>query len=248
MSIIKGARNEDEAKKFYDWALTADVQSRAQDGELLPAAVEQGGDAVAARARPLDDQADRLRLQEVRLLRRAQAPAEALGRRGVVAAAVAEARAGRPAKRRPGRSIRSSPSGWRSGWIGFARPALVRRRRRLLRPSPGCFDGWPLDDGRRAGARSSSLQGEKLWLAPLGLLPGLRRSSPGAAKKSDPAFASAPARRRRRRPRVDGLPGLRHRPPRLALGLARRAVRRARRPPVRHGLRRACSPPPPSSS
>ena len=30
MSIIAGARNEEEAKKFYDWALTADVQSRAQ--------------------------------------------------------------------------------------------------------------------------------------------------------------------------------------------------------------------------
>lgn len=31
MSIIKGARNPDEAKKFYDWALRADVQSKAQD-------------------------------------------------------------------------------------------------------------------------------------------------------------------------------------------------------------------------
>ena len=31
MSIIAGARNLDEAKKFYDWALTADVQSRAKD-------------------------------------------------------------------------------------------------------------------------------------------------------------------------------------------------------------------------
>ena len=29
MSIIAGARNLDNAKKFYDWALTADVQSRA---------------------------------------------------------------------------------------------------------------------------------------------------------------------------------------------------------------------------
>ena len=29
MSIIKGARNMDSAKKFYDWALSADVQSRA---------------------------------------------------------------------------------------------------------------------------------------------------------------------------------------------------------------------------
>ncbi len=29
MSIIKGSRNLDNAKKFYDWALTADVQSRS---------------------------------------------------------------------------------------------------------------------------------------------------------------------------------------------------------------------------
>jgi iron(III) transport system substrate-binding protein len=29
MSLIKGARNMDEAKMFYDWALSADVQSRA---------------------------------------------------------------------------------------------------------------------------------------------------------------------------------------------------------------------------
>ena len=29
MSIIKGARNEENARKFYDWALSADVQSRA---------------------------------------------------------------------------------------------------------------------------------------------------------------------------------------------------------------------------
>jgi len=29
MSIIKGARNMESAKKFYDWALSADVQSRA---------------------------------------------------------------------------------------------------------------------------------------------------------------------------------------------------------------------------
>lgn len=30
-SIIKGARNMEAAKKFYDWALEADVQSKAQD-------------------------------------------------------------------------------------------------------------------------------------------------------------------------------------------------------------------------
>ena len=31
MSIIKGARNLDNAKKFYDWALTAESQGRARD-------------------------------------------------------------------------------------------------------------------------------------------------------------------------------------------------------------------------
>lgn len=31
MSLIKGARNAEAAKKFYDWALTAEMQSRAQE-------------------------------------------------------------------------------------------------------------------------------------------------------------------------------------------------------------------------
>ncbi len=31
MSIIKGARNMDEAKQFYDWALSAEMQSKAKD-------------------------------------------------------------------------------------------------------------------------------------------------------------------------------------------------------------------------
>jgi iron(III) transport system substrate-binding protein len=31
MSIIKGARNPEAARKFYDWALTAEIQSRAKD-------------------------------------------------------------------------------------------------------------------------------------------------------------------------------------------------------------------------
>jgi len=31
MSIIKGGRNPESARKFYDWALTAEVQSRAKD-------------------------------------------------------------------------------------------------------------------------------------------------------------------------------------------------------------------------
>ena len=31
MSLIKDARNPESAKKFYDWALTADMQSKAKD-------------------------------------------------------------------------------------------------------------------------------------------------------------------------------------------------------------------------
>lgn len=31
MSLIKGARNPDEAKQFYDWALSAEMQDRAKD-------------------------------------------------------------------------------------------------------------------------------------------------------------------------------------------------------------------------
>jgi iron(III) transport system substrate-binding protein len=31
MSLIKGARNPDAAKKFYDWALTAEMQGKAQE-------------------------------------------------------------------------------------------------------------------------------------------------------------------------------------------------------------------------
>jgi iron(III) transport system substrate-binding protein len=35
MSIIKGARNPDAAKKYYDWALKAEVQSRAQEANTF---------------------------------------------------------------------------------------------------------------------------------------------------------------------------------------------------------------------
>ncbi len=33
MSIIKGAKNLDNAKKWYDWALTAEVQSHMKDAK-----------------------------------------------------------------------------------------------------------------------------------------------------------------------------------------------------------------------
>ena len=40
-SIIKGARNLESAKKFYDWALTASAQSAGRQGGGLPGAVQQ---------------------------------------------------------------------------------------------------------------------------------------------------------------------------------------------------------------
>ena len=41
MSLIKGARNPEAAKKFYDWALTAEMQSQGPGREVVPGAVEQ---------------------------------------------------------------------------------------------------------------------------------------------------------------------------------------------------------------
>ena len=204
-----------EAKKFYDWALTADVQSRAQtvNSFQLPS-------NKAATQSPLapdlsTDQADRLRLRQVRLERGAPAPARSVGRRGGLAAAIAGGR--------------SPPAVWPLHptvvlWmvVGLDRlrgPALVRGRRRLLvlRLAPRRLAARR---GRRARRSSSSPRGEKLWLAPLGLLLLLPLLAWGRTK-SDPAFgrlllfvgaaglALAPDA------------GLRHRPARLALRLAR---------------------------
>ena len=47
MSLIKGARHLDEAKKFYDWALTAPAQKSGGADRQLPDPVEPG-DAGAA--------------------------------------------------------------------------------------------------------------------------------------------------------------------------------------------------------
>ena len=51
MSIVKGARNMDKAKKFYDWALTPDVQKLGAAGQAVPGAVEQGRRRAAGGAR-----------------------------------------------------------------------------------------------------------------------------------------------------------------------------------------------------
>ena len=58
-------------------------------------------------------------------------------------------------------------------------------------------------------------------------------------QKSDPLFGRLLIVDRRGRVRLFPAAGLRHRPARLAVRVAGLAVRAARRPPVRHGLRRA---------
>ena len=42
MCIIKGARNLENAKKFYDWALTPGGAGARRPGQVLSGAVEQG--------------------------------------------------------------------------------------------------------------------------------------------------------------------------------------------------------------
>ena len=81
MSIIKGARNLDNAKKWYDWALTPEAQEIGAASEVVPGAVQQGDADPAAGAEARRDQADQLRFRQIRLLRRSAAPARRSGTR-----------------------------------------------------------------------------------------------------------------------------------------------------------------------
>ena len=79
MAIIKGARNLDAAKKFVDWALTAEAQKIGLDVKEFAIPTNRERAAAAAGAEARRHQGHRLRLREVRLERHAQAPARALG-------------------------------------------------------------------------------------------------------------------------------------------------------------------------
>ena len=70
MSIIKGAKNLANARKWYDWALDGRRRPGHRRGrqDQLPGAVEQGRAGARAGAQAGADQADRLRLRQVRLL------------------------------------------------------------------------------------------------------------------------------------------------------------------------------------
>ena len=81
LSIVKGARNLDNAKKFYDWALTPKAQALGGAGEAIPDPVERRHADVAAVAEGRRHQAHQLRLREVRLSRPSASACSSAGTR-----------------------------------------------------------------------------------------------------------------------------------------------------------------------
>ena len=161
MSLIaKGAKHMDEAKKFYDWALTPEAQKiAATTGSFqIPS---NPATPVPPEAPDLSqDQADRIRLRQVWLLgRNAQAPARQVDQRGEERAEVAQARVaiGVPSWRAGGHCSLPAPraaavailsliaAGWRLGRCWSCRGTV---RRRPHSPPPALFAGaawlWPL--------------------------------------------------------------------------------------------------------
>ena len=89
MSIIKGAKNMENAKKWYDWALTAEAQSigaQAKVSYQVPS--NKSAQRAAASAEVRRDQAHQLRFRQVRLVGRAHAPADEVGQGSLDAAEV----------------------------------------------------------------------------------------------------------------------------------------------------------------
>ena len=90
MSIIKGAKNMENAKKWYDWALSTPKRRRSarrpRSSYQVPS--NKSATVAAAGAEARRDQAHQLRLREVRLVGRAQAPADEVGQGSLDAAEV----------------------------------------------------------------------------------------------------------------------------------------------------------------
>ena len=120
MSIIKGARNLEAAKKFYEWALTPQAQQFGAAAKQFQLPSQQGHAGRPARARLQEDQVHQLRLRQVRRQRRAPPPDRALGEGSQLAAALKLARSP------PARADRAPwPSAWRSpalaaAWLRWA--------------------------------------------------------------------------------------------------------------------------------
>jgi iron(III) transport system substrate-binding protein len=79
MSIIKGARNLENAKKFYDWALTPDAQKLLAANKSFQLASNKATPQPPESPALQRHQADRLRPEEIRIGDRAQAPAGEVG-------------------------------------------------------------------------------------------------------------------------------------------------------------------------
>ena len=234
MSIIKGARNLDEAKKFYDWALTAEAQDLALRGQRLPGACRTSGAAKSDKAPDLlDDQADRLRLQEVRLERRAQAPAVQVGHRRLDPAAVS-----RIAQRQPRTDRPSGADLLDHRRVGRLCPSALVRGRGFLDLSTGWLDGWPLD-ADYAPAAVLVAHGAEAVAGADAARAGRAAAGAGAAQVR-PGLCPRADRRRGR----SALPGWWRRGLASACAALRAGWLEALfgplgRPAVRHGLRRA---------
>ena len=189
MSIIKGAKNMENAKKWYDWALGAEAQSigaQAKVSYQVPS--NKNAQRAAAGAEVLRDQAHQLRFRQVRLVGRAHAPADEVGQGSLDAAEVSMAPATRRlarelarrgrcrARARAGRlradGARPRDGGRRGGCARRARHrAVVGRRaapRRWCGRSPATAMFWPLIAAslatlavRGAGARTRGRHGPR---------------------------------------------------------------------------------------
>ncbi|MFC7553115.1 extracellular solute-binding protein [Pseudoroseomonas wenyumeiae] len=87
MSIIAGARNERNAKRFYDWALSPAAQQIGAEAKSFQTPSNRNPHPGRG-AEDGSDQADRLRLRQIRFLRRAPPADRALGPRGEQPAAL----------------------------------------------------------------------------------------------------------------------------------------------------------------
>ena len=152
MSIIKGAKNMENAKKWYDWALTPEAQSigaQAKVSYQVPS--NKNATRAAAGAEVLRDQAHQLRLREVRLVGRAHAPADEVGQGSLDAAEVSVAARRGSHRARAGRLRAGGARSRRSVAALIAAVAARCARRR----SP-----W-VDRRRRIGARPR--RGRRQW-------------------------------------------------------------------------------------
>ena len=79
LSLIAGAKHMDEAKKFYDWALTPEAQKLAAPTGSFQIPSNPGPPVPPEAPDLSQDQADRIRLRHLRFLGHAQAPARTSG-------------------------------------------------------------------------------------------------------------------------------------------------------------------------